>query len=531
MSQRTYYAEKSAEDVVTEAGYSGIKCEFHDFHDVEHACLLQNVCIDITRNLQYLPERLVVGYLDDPAAGVNNSQHHLLRNRKLYLPGSPTKNTWVSESAVDGKLSHVVMHSLKKVNVSSVKIREGGPSPGQLPPRVVHIRHPIVIVDAMDTINAANYGHAYMDYIFSVYVGALKVNRSISEFSFLPLHLHSGGTTDANLKKFESFLKLVNSSLHVKWGQYGKDTTLCFSELLVSGYHGLYRDSTEAVAKHSQGLRDLVYSLHPASFSSPGQSPSPSIVFAYKAKLPTNLKKFTYNGRTLLNKGEVNASLTSWFGHSRFTMVEMGDLSISRQVTLLRDAQVFISPLGGSSVAAMLLPDHAVFLQIDSYNFASHRSECLIVYECRLYSSMPHINVMRHTIAAEEMTNILAASAFKPPNRGLYSKLMGNYKLNSSRLIQSVEKALVNRANELGTAGDVELQATEPYSPQQRSLTLFSRLIRQRNTSGISHGRYDFMDGNFVSLVAILIILMTCRKYTVSRQRAAYCNILKESPT
>jgi hypothetical protein len=384
-----------------------------------------------------LPDKIVISFYTDPAK-THAPDLHLHHHTRLHFPSSPTKNTWVSNTSLEGKISYVVLQHIHTNTSSETSATSSKQQHQQQPPSVTHIEQPMVLVNAgADAWNPGNYGHAYMDYIFSTYVGAKKLNRSISDFTFLPITSRSGRSTDDNFKKFQSYLTLVNSTLNVQLASYGKET-LCFSELLVPGYYGLYRDNTAAVTQFSRGLRDLVYSLHPPipSFH------SPAIVLAYKNKKTLNKKKLSYDARVLLNKAEVNESLSARFGRDQFAMHDLGEVSIPQQVSLLRGAAVFVSPLGGASFAALLLPDNAVFLQIDSYNFELEQSECLIIYECRIYDSLQHIRVLRHHIHPYEMTNSLMNTVFKPPNRPLYLKLMGNFILDASSLGTSIDHAL-----------------------------------------------------------------------------------------
>ena len=418
--------KESPVELLKELGGSSAKCIIHTNNDMHHTCLLRNICLDRRKNIHFR-DKIVLSYLDGPGEeplGGGSISH--LHQHKIYFPSSPTKNTWVTTAALDGRIPYISLHAMNVFSNTSQS------APTYYFPRKV------VLVDAMNSFNVANYGHAFMDYIFSAFVGARKLNHNISNFLFFPINMRRDTSTDNNFKKFQRYLTLVNATANVRLAKYDKNSCLCFAELLVPGYHGLYRDSSYAVTHYSRALRDYIFDVFPVEST----NISPKIIFSYKKKPTSSKKLFAANGRNLLNVADIEKSLKKYFGDNAIALYDFGELLLSQQISLLRSAKVFVSPLGGGSLSAFLLSDNAVFLQIDSFNFDTNQSECLIVYECRLYKSLKHIIVLRHPINSNEMTNTLLNTSYTPPNRGLYMKLMGDFKLDVTTLTGSIEKGM-----------------------------------------------------------------------------------------
>jgi hypothetical protein len=286
------------------------------------------------------------------------------------------------------------------------------------------IDQPVVLVDPRWGFN---FGHAYVDYIFSAYAGASQLGLNISEFAFLETKRNNFEYRD----KFATFLTLIRSTLSRNLLDYGTES-LCFSKLLLPGYHGYFYQGGD-IARYSQGLRDTVYHYHLDNLEL--KSSPQKIIMAFKKS-----KTAIHGGRILLNVDEVRRDLTRRY--KNFEMYDFGELSLYKQVSLMRSAAMFISPFGGASAVACLLPDNATFLHINSFNFVTNQSQPSAPWEYEFFHQMEHITLQAYDVTAEEVVNTEVRPDRVQFSYGSRSLLFANYQLNTKTLIQSIDAAL-----------------------------------------------------------------------------------------
>jgi hypothetical protein len=127
-------------------------------------------------------------------------------------------------------------------------------------------------------------------------------------------------------------------------------------------------------------------------------------------------------------------------------MLDLGEVSLEQQLSLLRNVSVFVSPLGGSSFSAMLLPDNAVFVQIQAFNTVTNKSEPLVQHDYDTFQKMKHIRILQHSVRRDEIvieSNAKAKTKRMKFSKSFFVKTLGNFQLDVNSLLKTIETALL----------------------------------------------------------------------------------------
>jgi hypothetical protein len=395
-------------------GGSSMKCGVPSVHNHLRSCLMQNVCIDMSKDFMIGHNGYKVDVYGIKKNSAKKSSEYYFPRTQKYREGPK------------------VYQNLNLPFVQLTESRKGGRNDISNPfsHALYFIEKPIVLVDIL---YGDNYGHMYVDYVMSAFAGARGTDQDITEFAFMPSKFYSYNST----KKFEHYLSsLLKVPLSHDLKKYFGNS-ICFSKLLLPGYHGLFSNSSTAVTHFSRGLRDEIFRLHATT----SLSQSPRILMVYKKQHLS-----VHGGRILLNVDEVRSALVSRFGSSTVEMLDLGEVSLEQQLSLLRNVSVFVSPLGGSSFSAMLLPDNAVFVQIQAFNTVTNKSEPLVQHDYDTFQKMKHIRILQHSVRRDEIvieSNAKAKTKRMKFSKSFFVKTLGNFQLDVNSLLKTIETALL----------------------------------------------------------------------------------------
>lgn len=431
-------------------GGSTIKCSPQETYEYVQACVVRNVCLDalMSKNLEIYPD---------------NKEHYKispsLLNKKLYFPRTQKyrEGPQLYSNLELPFVQLVKFSSGRSGRVSGGRSGQDNPfrGPGKsdntgvrtrartrssssrslsIPSSFYLIEKPIVLVDIL---YADNYGHTYVDYVTSAYAGARMLDEDIKEFAIMPSRAYSYNSSE----KFEYYIQsLLKLSLSHDLRKYAGNI-VCFSKLLLPGYHGLFSNFSSAVTRYSQSLRDDIYKFNssPLPYLSDYDHSSPLILMAYKKQHLS-----VHGGRILLNVAEVGEALRKRFGNA-VLMLDLGDVSLGQQVALMRHVSIFVSPTGGASFSAMLLRDGAVYINIESFNPITNQSEPAAQPDHDSMQRLKHLHILQHKITRDEVileSNAKARTKRFKFSEGYFYKLMGNYQLDTKSLLHTLESAL-----------------------------------------------------------------------------------------
>jgi hypothetical protein len=423
---------------IASLGGSAARCSSRRDPAYLQACSLQNVCMDMSSDYMIGHNSYKLEVYPDRNKKKLSRQ---LQQRSLYFPRT---QKYREGSQLYNNLDLPFVRLTEPQTTSSSSSSSSSRSSHSTPPPTsfYFIQKPIVLVDVL---YGENYGHMYVDYVTSAYAGARELELHLGEFAFMPNRMYSH---NASLK-IETYLSsLLRVPLSHDLKKY-VGNTVCFSQLLLPGYHGLFSNASSAVTRFSQSLRDIIYSNYPlpvsatslsSSSSSSTSSLSPHILIAFKKQHLS-----VHGGRVLLNEADVRTAVTARFG-SAVHMLDLGEASLAQQVTLLRSTAVFVCPLGGAAFSALLLPDGAVFVQIQGFNPVTNHSEPAARHDYDTFQKMKHIRILQHRVRRDEVvleSNAKARTKRMRYSESYYAKVLGNYQLDTATLVMSIEAALL----------------------------------------------------------------------------------------